>query len=99
MYLAGNELPGTDAVLEEINKILFAEYNTTLQVEYLPWSDYNTKYPLVLAGGEECDLIYAASWCYLYSEAVKGSYYELDEEFLKTNMPMILVNQKAESWS
>lgn len=99
MYLVGNELPGTDAVLEEINKILSAEYNTTLQIEYLPWSDYQTKYPLILAGGEECDLIYAASWCYLYTEAAKGSYYELDEDFIKTNMPMTWANQKAESWS
>ena len=40
MYLVGNKLPGTDAVVEEINKVLSAEYNTTLQIEYLPWSDY-----------------------------------------------------------
>lgn len=98
MYLVGNKLPGTDAVVEEINKILKAEYNTTLQIEYLPWSDYTTKYPLILAGGEPCDLIYAASWCYLYTEAAKGSYYELDEDFIKANMPMTYANQKAESW-
>ena len=98
MYLVGNKLPGTDAVVEEINKVLSAEYNTTLQIEYLPWSDYSTKYPLILAGGEDCDLIYAASWCYLYSEAAKGSYYELDEDFIKTNMPMTWANQTAESW-
>lgn len=98
MYLVGNKLPGTDAVVEEINKILSAEYNTTLQIEYLPWSDYQTKYPLILAGGEPCDLIYAASWCYLYTEAAKGSYYEMDEDFIKTNMPMTYANQKEESW-
>lgn len=98
MYLVGNKLSGTDAVLKEINKILEAEYNTTLQIEYLPWSDYSTKYPLILAGGEDCDLIYAASWCYLYTEAAKGSYYEMDEDFIKTNMPMTWANQTAESW-
>lgn len=98
MYLVGGKLEGTDAVVAEINKILEPEYNTTLEVEYLEWSDYQTKYPLILAGGEKCDLIYAASWCYLYTEAAKGSYYELDEDFIKTNMPMTYANQKAESW-
>ena len=98
MYLVGNELAGTNDVVAKINEVLSAEYNTTLQIEYLSWSDYQTKYPLILAGGEDCDLIYAASWCYLYTEAAKGSYYELDEDFIKTNMPMTYANQKAESW-
>ena len=98
MYLVGDKLEGTDAVVAEINKVLESEYNTTLEVEFLAWSDYQTKYPLILAGGEKVDLMYTASWCYLYTEAAKGSFYELDEDFIKTNMPMTYANQKSESW-
>lgn len=98
MYLVGDKFPGTDDVVAAMNAILEPEYNTTLEVEFLSWSDYQTKYPLVLAGGEKVDLMYTASWCYLYSEAAKGSFFELDDEFIKTNMPMTYANQKAESW-
>ena len=98
MYLVGDKFAGTDDVLAKMNEILEKEYNTTLEIEFLPWSDYQTKYPLILAGGEKVDLMYTASWCYLYTEAAKGSFFTLDEDFIKTNMPMTYANQKAESW-
>lgn len=98
MYLVGDKFAGTDAVVAKMNEILEKEYNTTLEIEFLPWSDYQTKYPLILAGGEKVDLMYTASWCYLYTEAAKGSFFTLDEDFIKTNMPMTYANQKAESW-
>ena len=98
MYLVGDKFVGTDNVVAAINEILEKEYNTTLEIEFLAWSDYQTKYPLILAGGEKVDLIYTASWCYLYTEAAKGSFYVMDEDFIKTNMPMTYANQKAESW-
>ena len=98
MYLVGDKFVGTDDVLAKMNEILQKEYNTTLEIEFLPWSDYQTKYPLILAGGEKVDLMYTASWCYLYTEAAKGSFFTLDEDFIKTNMPMTWANQKKESW-
>ncbi len=98
MYLVGDRNQDMDIVLKEINKILESEYNTTLEIEFLSWSDYTTKYPLILAGGEKVDLIYTASWCYLFSEAAKGSFFELDDDFIKTNMPMAAANQVPESW-
>ena len=98
MYLVGDRNQDMDVVLGEINKILEAEYNTTLDVQFLSWSDYQTLYPLILAGGEKVDLIYTASWCYLYSEAAKGSFYPMDMDFIQKNMPMTYANQVAESW-
>ena len=88
MYLVGDKFAGTDDVVAKMNEILEKEYNTTLEIEFLSWSDYQTKYPLILAGGEKVDLMYTASWCYLYSEAAKGSFFTLEEDFIKTNMPM-----------
>lgn len=98
MYLVGDRNNDMDTVLTEINKILEAEYNTTLDIQFLSWSDYQTMYPLILAGGEKVDLIYTASWCYLYSEAAKGSFYTMDMDFIEKYMPMTFKNQVAESW-
>ena len=98
MYLVGDRNQDMDVVLGEINKILEAEYNTSLDVQFLSWSDYQTLYPLILAGGEKVDLIYTASWCYLYSEAAKGSFYPMDMDFIQKNMPMTYANQVPESW-
>lgn len=98
MYLVGDRNPDMNTVLAEMNKILEAEYNTTLDIQFLSWADYQTMYPLVLSGGEKIDLIYTASWCYLFSEAAKGSFYEMDMDFIQKNMPMTYANQKEESW-
>ncbi|MBR6571395.1 MAG: ABC transporter substrate-binding protein [Clostridia bacterium] len=98
MYLVGDKNQDMDPVLAEMNKILQAEYNTTLDIQFLSWSDYQTLYPLILSGGEKVDLIYTASWCYLYPEAAKGSFFEMDMDFIEKYMPMTYKNQVAESW-
>ena len=56
-------------------------------------------YSLVLAGGEQVDLIFTAPWCYMYTEASKGSFYELSEDFVSTYMPLAAQYQAKESWS
>ena len=64
----------------------------------MSWSDYNTMYTLVLAGGEQVDLIFTAPWCYMYTEAAKGSFYDLSEDFINTYMPLAAKYQAKESW-
>ena len=64
----------------------------------MSWSDYQTMYSLVLAGGEQVDLIFTAPWCYMYNEAAKGSFYELTDDFITNYMPLTRKYQAAESW-
>ena len=99
MYAIGDRPEDMDMVLEELNtKYLNPWLNTTLEMQFLNWSDYTTKYSLVLAGSEPVDLMYTSSWCYYNDEAAKGAFRELDPEWLKTYMPISYPQQPAESW-
>ena len=97
MYLIGDTPNDWDRVLELANEYL-EPFNTSLNVTIMSWSDYQTMYSLVLAGGEQVDLIFTAPWCYMYTEAAKGSFYELTDEFIANNMPLTNKYQAAESW-
>lgn len=97
MFLIGDKPNDWDMVLEQINAYL-ADYNTQLAVTFMSWSDYQTMYPLVLAGGEQVDLIFTAPWCYMYTEAAKGSFYELTGEFVEKYMPLSKQYQAPQSW-
>lgn len=59
MYLIGDTPNDWDRVLGLVNEYL-KPYNTDLAVTFMSWSDYQTMYSLVLAGGEQVDLIFTA---------------------------------------
>ena len=96
MYLIGDTPNDWDEVLGLINDYL-KPFNTDLNVTFLSWSDYSTMYSLVLQGGD-ADLIFTAPWCYMYTEAAKGSFYALDSDFIAKCMPLTNKYQAAESW-
>lgn len=98
MYLIGDTPNDWDKVLGMVNEYL-EPYNTDLAVTFMSWSDYQTMYSLVLAGGEQVDLIFTAPWCYMYTEAAKGSFYELSDDFIANYMPLANKYQDKESWS
>lgn len=88
-----------DMVLEKLNgEYLEPWLNTTLDMKFLSWSDVQTKYSLLLAGGEKVDLMYTSSWCNYNSEAGKGAFKELTPEFLQTYLPYSYEIQAPESW-
>jgi putative aldouronate transport system substrate-binding protein len=96
MYLIGDTPNDWNTVLGLINEYL-EPFNTQLAVTFMSWSDYQTMYSLNLAGGD-VDLIFTAPWCYMYTEAAKGSFYELTDDFIATNMPLTSKYQASESW-
>ncbi len=85
-----------DKVLSLTNEYL-EPFNTDVEVNFLSWSDYQQMYPLTLTGGQ-VDLIFTAPWCYMYTEAAKGSFYVIDKDFIETNMPLTNKYQAPESW-
>lgn len=97
MFLIGDTPNDWEKVLGLINDYL-QPFNTQLDVTFMSWSDYQTMYSLVLAGGEQVDLIFTAPWCYMYTEAAKGSFYELTDDFLTKSMPLTMKYQAPESW-
>lgn len=97
MYLIGDTPNDWEKVLGLANDYL-KPFNTELAVTFMSWSDYQTMYSLVLAGGEQVDLIFTAPWCYMYTEAAKGTLYELTDDFIAANMPLSNKYQDKDSW-
>lgn len=96
MYLIGDTPNDWDQIQGLINEYL-EPFNTSIATTFMSWSDYQTMYSLVLTGSD-VDLIFTAPWCYMYTEAAKGSFYELTEEFRSTYMPLTTKYQAPESW-
>lgn len=88
MYLLGDEPQDKAAWLAELNKLIGKDLNAELAIEYLPWSDWQQKYPLILASGENVDLIYTSDWAMYAQEAAKGAFIEVTDEVLTKYMPL-----------
>lgn len=98
-YHLGDEPVDLQMVLDHVNEnYLIPDLNTTLEVKYLPWSDWSTQYALTLQGGTQVDLMYTSDWAFYLEEASKGAFIALDKEFIKNTMPMTYEKQPAISW-
>jgi len=90
MYLIGDRTADFDAVYDKINEILLEKLNCKISVDFLSWSEHDTKYSLLFASGEAFDLIFtASSWCHYEQTVALGGFYELTEEFIQTYAPDI----------
>lgn len=98
LWELGNAPKDIEMVVPEINKILEKEVNTTLKINFIAWGDLATKYSLVLAGGEDVDLVHTAPWNYYYTEAAKGAFMEITDDFITKYMPQTKKSQVPESW-
>lgn len=98
LYMIGDTPQDWDRIVGEINTYL-EPFNTTLETVIISWADMGTMYSLSLAGGEEIDLIYTAPWCYMYTEAAKGSFYTMDRDFISQNMPLTNKYQAETSYA
>ncbi|MFC5467225.1 ABC transporter substrate-binding protein [Cohnella suwonensis] len=86
-YLLGEAPKGMPDVLEALNAKLKKDINATLELNYIGWSDVASKYPLLLASGENVDFIFAADWNFYVTEATKGAFRALDADMLRKFMP------------
>lgn len=99
MYLIGDKVEDFDKVYEKVNEILEKKVNATLEVKYLSWSEYDTKYSLLFSSGEDFDLAFTASdWAYYEYTASKNGFYEMDEKFRQTYAPDIQKLLPEEAW-
>ena len=80
MYLIGDRTPDFDQVYGEINRKLQENVNATLEVDFLSWSEHDTKYSLLFSSGEEFDLIFTATgWAHYSETANMGGFYEITD--------------------
>lgn len=92
-YVLGEAPKGMPEVLTALNEKLKKDINATLELNYIGWGDVASKYPLVLASGQDVDFVFAADWNFYVSEANKGSFMALDEKMLETFMPKYFAKQ------
>ena len=88
MIALGDSTADSERFLRLLNEKLKADLNCEMEIEYISWSDWTTKYPLVFASGEEFDLVYTSNWADYADQARKGAFYELTESDRETYMPM-----------
>ncbi|WP_029192702.1 ABC transporter substrate-binding protein [Paenibacillus harenae] len=98
MVLLGDTPTDLDAMLAELNKLLKQELNATIAIEYLPWSDWEQKYSLILSSGEPIDLIYTSDWAKYAQEATKGAFVEVTDDLLTKYMPLTKASQDPVSF-
>ena len=63
-YYIGDGAKDNDEVFAAANALSEEKLGITVTNQYISWSDYTTKYPLVFASGEDFDLIFTANWSF-----------------------------------
>lgn len=97
IYQVGDKPIDWDKIQDALNEQL-APFNTSIDTVFMSWADVATMYSLNLAGGADIDLIFTAPWEYMFTEAAKGSFFEMDTDFIATYMPLSNKYQPTESW-
>ena len=98
MYTYGTEPTDMAEILEMVNARTKEAVNATIDLYFIPGSEVSTKYPLIMAGGDEVDLIYTANWCYYKEQVEKAGFYELTEDFIKQYMPQTYEALPPAAW-
>ena len=69
-----------EKVMEKVNAILKERVNAHLELQWIEWADWLTKYNLALASGEPLDLItIGTDWLDTWANAQKGAFLPLDD--------------------
>ncbi len=85
-YLLGSNLPGFKDVLSELNARLKKDLNVKMNVNYVGWGEVQSKFPLILAAGEDVDWVFTGSWAFYSQLAAKGAFLEITPALLQKYM-------------
>ncbi|OAS88270.1 extracellular solute-binding protein [Metabacillus litoralis] len=87
-----------EKVMEQVNAKLKEKANAHLEIKWIEWADYMTKYNLTLASGEPVDLIITATdWLDAWGNAQKGAFMDITE-LLPTYAPQTWGEVSEENW-
>lgn len=80
-YYESSRPKDADEVFAKANEIIKQEINATVDFQPIDWGTFDQKIPLILASGEEFDILWSASWAAgskYNSNAAKGAIIPLD---------------------
>lgn len=78
-YFTGEEPKDMEKVAEKINEVLLEKINATITFNFTTSTDVGSKYNMILAGGEDCDIIYTATWLNYYKLIEQDAFTELTD--------------------
>jgi putative aldouronate transport system substrate-binding protein len=80
------------------NEKMKEKINAHMELKWIEWADWYTKYNLLLASGEPIDMIHTSStWLDMWPNAQKGSFLALDE-LIPKYAPTTWAEIKPEEW-
>lgn len=97
-YFLGEEMEDDKVVIGAINEKLIEKLNCYMTIEYVPFGEVNTTYPLLFASQTRMDAVFAAYFTGYATLANKDAYMELTEEMLKEYAPLTWEDTPAEVW-
>lgn len=89
----GDQQKDAKLIYDAVNEKLKEKCNAQIEVEMIPWSDWETRIPLIMSAQEDYDLIPMNSTFGYYDYAPDGVFYEISDEVLQKYMPMTWENQ------
>lgn len=85
-------------VLAELNKELKKRLNAELEIQWIEWNNYETKYQMELVSGSDIDLIFTSStWLNLWENSEKDAFMDMSE-MLPYYAPLLWADTKKEEW-
>lgn len=79
MYLLGDPAQDQDMIVEKLNELTMRDLNATVEINFIPWADLESKYQLLLSSGEDFDLIYSSNWVDFSEYAKNGAFLPLED--------------------
>ncbi len=98
-YFLGEELEDDKVVIEKINEKLIEKLNCYMSVQYVPFGEIGTTYPLLFASQTRMDAVFSAFFTGYASLAQKNAYMELTEDMLKTYAPITWEHTPQDVWA
>lgn len=97
-YQFGDDTVDHRVVLDELNKKLEKDINTTVDLRGISWTDADKKYKLLFASGEEFDFAYAGAWIGYTQVATNNGYMEISLDMVQKYAPDTFAITPKDRW-
>lgn len=98
MVILGDKPVDGDLVYAELSKLAKKDINAEVEIQNIPWGDYQSTYPLLFASGEDLDLVFSADWADYVKHAGKGAFLEITQDLLKKACPITYEKTPEIAW-
>ncbi|BBI32833.1 extracellular solute-binding protein [Cohnella abietis] len=94
IILPGDRPADMDLIIAEAEKRMADTINVKLNLVFVPWSDLASKTQVMLASGEDVDLIFDAPWLHMEQMIASGYYEPLEDLLAKYGQDAVAVRSQ-----